>query len=97
MLGSGQKAILGRIVEPSEPKPGACISIPEPSVGGHPHSYYYEALIFGVRWPPDTNPTCRELYMQASEFKRVIGMQFEEFCKLPAWRQAELKKEAKLF
>ena len=95
MLDSGQKAVLGRIVEPSEPE--SCVRAEEPSVGGHPHSYCYEALIFGVRWPHDTDPACREKHMHAADFKRVMGMRYENFVGLPAWRRAELKKEAKLF
>ena len=97
MLTSGHKAMLGRIVEPSDPEPTTCSRFEETSVAGHPHSYTHRALVYGVRWPSDVDPTCREQHMPASEFLRVMGLSYRDFRELPLWRQAELKKEMKLF
>jgi hypothetical protein len=85
----------GGIVEPSEP--AASVISGKPSVSGHSHSYSYAALRYGVRWPPDVNPQQREQHLCEEEFQQILGMNFPEFCSLPAWRQAEMKKERSLF
>ena len=85
----------GRIVEPSEPQSQCFVNLP--SVAGHPHSYTYEAVTSGVRWPADINPAAREQHLCAREFLQVVGMNFVQFHALPVWRQAEVKKELKLF
>ena len=84
----------GRIVEPIEP---SASTIDEASVCGHPHSYSYSVLRFGVRWPSDVDPQHREQHLCRDEFMQVMGMRYSDFAVLPVWRQADMKRERSLF
>jgi len=90
-------AVLGRIVESSPPPPEASERLSIPSVSGESHSYCYAALVTGVQWPQDVEPSQREAYMCEEEFGRIVGMSYTQFSALPAWRKSRLKQDLKLF
>jgi hypothetical protein len=65
---------------------------------GHSAVYYpLPALLRGVRWPPEVDPTQRERYLHPSDFHAVFGMTLGEFAVLKPFRQMRLKKERGLF
>ena len=39
----------------------------------------------------------KQNYLSDEEFERVLGMNREQFAKLPKWKATNLKKELKLF
>ena len=84
----------GRIVEPIEPSSS---TVDKTSVCGHPQSYPYSVLRFGVKWPSDVDPQHREQHLCWDEFRQVMGMCYSDFVALPAWRQADMKRERSLF
>jgi len=57
----------------------------------------HSQLVSGQDYPPDVNPEKREEYLSDEEFEKVMGMNKEEWTKIPTWKQENLKKTAKLF
>lgn len=47
--------------------------------------------------PEYVNPTKLEMYLSPEEFEQTLGMTKEEWKKLPAWKQTNLRKEHNLF
>lgn len=59
-------------------------------------SYPYSVLAQD-KLPEGVDRTRLEEYLSDDEFTRVFSMSRAEFQKLPAWKQSNLKKAAKLF
>ena len=38
-----------------------------------------------------------QIHLKDEDFKRIFGMAYTEFSKIPAWKQKEMKKNNKLF
>ncbi|CAE7699545.1 Avil, partial [Symbiodinium microadriaticum] len=68
-----------------------------PSEGLERGEYPLRALVQGVAWPEDVDPTKREEYLSAAEFEEVFGMTKEEFRALPRYVRIRTKKEKLLF
>ena len=47
--------------------------------------------------PEGVDPTKKEMYLTDDEFKKVFEMDKPAFASLPAWKQNNLKKKAKLY
>jgi hypothetical protein len=64
------------------------------SVDGY---YPYEALLQGMIWPTDVDPSKREQYLSENEFHEIFHMSKNEFMSLRNHLQIRLKKEKLLF
>lgn len=62
----------------------------------HQAVYPLEALL-ARPLPEYVNPTKLEMYLSAEDFEETLGMIKEEWKKLPAWKQTNLRKEHGLF
>jgi len=60
-------------------------------------SYSFELLCSRQNRPADVDPTCKEKYLSAHEFKAVFGMDHASFAKLPRWKQLLMKQSRDLF
>lgn len=47
--------------------------------------------------PDGVNPLKLEFYLSDEEFKELLQTTKEDFANLPAWKQTNLKKKARLF
>lgn len=47
--------------------------------------------------PEGVDPTCKERYLSDVDFKAALGVSRDEFAQLPRWKQANIKKAAKIF
>jgi supervillin len=47
--------------------------------------------------PEYVNPSMLEMYLSSDEFVKTLGMTKEEWKKVPAWKQRNLRKEYGLF
>jgi len=59
--------------------------------------YPYAELQGVANRPPDVDPTCKEHYLSDEEFHEKFKMSYEEFTKLPKWKQQNLKKSLDLY
>lgn len=66
-------------------------------IPGNPVSYPYSTLVAGVGWPADVDVSAREMYMCASEFQEVFGMNWDAYYALPMWKRRVLRQQHNLF
>jgi len=59
--------------------------------------YPYQELKGASVRPNDVDPKTKELYLSVEDFKAVFQMDPDGFCKLPKWKQQNLKKAKDLF
>jgi hypothetical protein len=59
--------------------------------------YPLAALLQGVEWPDNVDPSRREEYLDPQEFEHIFGMTRESFISLPKFQKMRLKKENRLF
>jgi len=57
----------------------------------------YEEIIKGNSRPKEVDPTQKEAYLSADEFKAILGMDSDTFYKMPKWKQQNAKKAKNLF
>lgn len=70
---------------------------PQEKVATRDGFYPLAALLQGVEWPSDVDPSRREEYLHPDDFARTFGMEIESFLRLPAFKKTRLKKEKGLF
>jgi len=54
-------------------------------------------VLRGRPLPDGVNPLKLECYLSDEEFRELLQTSKEEFVNLPAWKQTNLKKKARLF
>ena len=47
--------------------------------------------------PEGVDPTRKEYYLEAEDFKSALGVSLEEYDSMPQWKKDTLKKKALLF
>ena len=87
----------GTVIEPL-PAEGAGFKRDDSSPSCSDALYYpLSALLCGVKWPPEVDPTQRERYLHPAEFQTVFGITLGEFAVLKPFKQLRLKKQHGLF
>jgi hypothetical protein len=59
--------------------------------------YPLEALLDGMAWPSDVDPTKREQHLHPEDFYAIFNMSKEEFKSLPKYKRDRIKKDKRLF
>lgn len=62
-----------------------------------PKYSYDELTVDTENLPNGVDPAAREIHLREDEFKRIFGMVYTDFSKLPIWKQKSVKREKNLF
>ena len=85
---------VGEVVE----RPPVSADPPEPRCTADGRvTYPLQALRTGVAWPPGVGADGREEYLSDGDFETVFAMSRAAYTQLPAWKRANLRRQADLF